>query len=166
LIGGLALALLELIIEKAFIKKVHMISLFNFFLILFLGGISLLGEKGVWFKLQPAFTGVGIALFISFQKWRKKSFFKEMINEMPQKSSMPEDIIAMIESHIAALFALYGLFMVFVAFQLPTGQWIFFKTIGFYITFFIFLLFEILFIRYKMKKRAEYALKKELLKRY
>ena len=84
--------------------------------------------------------------------------------EMPQKNNIPEDLMKVMELHIGCLFGVYGLFMVFVALYLETGQWVFFKTIGFYITFFIFLVGEMIFLRSALKKRADFALKREVLK--
>lgn len=161
----MALAVLELALEKVFVKKIHTISLFNFFLILFLGGLSLIGDEGIWFKLQPSFTGVGVGLFIFMQKLRGKSLFQDLMNEMPQKNNLPEDLMKTMELHIGCLFGVYGIFMAFVALYLETGQWVFFKTIGFYITFFIFLIGEMIFLRRSLKKRAEFALKQEILKK-
>ena len=62
--GGLALSILELTLEYIFTKHLHSLSKFNFGLILFLGGLSLLGDEGIWFKLQPAITGIVIAIFL------------------------------------------------------------------------------------------------------
>ncbi len=58
LIGGLVLATVEILLEKIFTKHVHAISKFNFYLVVVLGGIAFIGQEGIWFKLQPFFTGV------------------------------------------------------------------------------------------------------------
>lgn len=146
--GGLILAILELLLEKVFIKKVHMISVFNFALIAFLGGLSLLGDEDVWFKLQPCFTGIGIGLFLGIQHLRGKSLMLEMMNE-EQRTKVPVSLITTMEKHLAFLFFFYGIFMGYTAIKMSTDQWLFFKTIGFYIAFVIFMVGEFAYLRFK-----------------
>jgi intracellular septation protein len=145
------LAILEIILEKIFIKKVHTISLFNFGLIVFLGLMSLVGDEGIWFKLQPCFTGIGVGVFIGVQRLRGKSLFLDMIPE-DKKNNTPDFLLPMMEKHVGILFACYGCFMAYVALKLTTAQWIFYKTIGFYIVFAVFMLVEFLVIRIMLKK--------------
>jgi intracellular septation protein len=149
--GGLILAILEITFEWFYTKHVHTLSKFNFFLILFLGGISLIGDEGIWFKLQPAFTGVGIGAFLGYRLFKGKGMMLEMMESM-NKEPPPEFVIKTLESHMAILFGLYGIFMAFVALKLNTDQWLFFKTIGFYIIFGVFFLFEMVYMRFQMKK--------------
>lgn len=158
-LGGLALALLEITIEYFYTKHVHTLSRFNFFLILFLGGLSLLGEEGVWFKLQPALSGWAIGAYMAYRLWKGKGLMLEMMESMPQKSPMPPFIFQLMEKHMVILFAGYGSFMAFVALVWSTDRWLFWKTIGFYIVFAVFALFEIFFMRTKIKQwqKAEQA---------
>lgn len=152
IIGGLGLAVLEIILEKIFFKHIHSISKFNFFLLLFLGGLSLLGDEGIWFKLQPMFTGLGIGGFLFFKKWRGESLFLEIMETMNNKKNLPDKLVFLMEYHIAIFMMGYGLFMGGVALFLSTGYWTFFKTIGFYLAFVLFCLFEVVLIRRIVKK--------------
>ncbi|MDC1175648.1 septation protein IspZ, partial [Bacteriovoracaceae bacterium] len=127
--GGLALAVLEMILEKIFTKHVHGISKFNFYLILVLGGLSLIGDEGIWFKLQPSFTGVGIGLFIFFKLKFGEGLLQEMAKSL-DKPIPPGGFFKTIETHMGLLFFFYGLFMAYVAINLTTGQWLFYKTAG------------------------------------
>ncbi len=163
-IGGLALSVLEISIEKIFLKHVHKISWANFFLIFFLGGLSLLGDEGRWFKLQPAITGVAIGLGLIILQIRGKSLFAEMMKEMNPDQNPPEWILKILELHTGIFFGVYGLWMFYVVFYLSTDQWLFFKTLGFYLCFAVFFIFELLFLRRKIKKMQEHALQKEVLK--
>lgn len=113
--------------------------------------MSLVGDEGIWFKLQPCFTGLGVGFFIAFQRMRGKSLFLDMIPE-DKKNNTPDFLLPMMEKHVGILFASYGLFMAFVALKMTTAQWIFYKTIGFYIVFAFFMAFEFLLIRFKIKK--------------
>ncbi|GAB4009953.1 MAG: hypothetical protein Fur0010_01590 [Bdellovibrio sp.] len=154
LAGGLILAVIEVLIEKIFTKHVHTISKFNFFLIAFLGGISLLGDDGVWFKLQPFFTGLGMSAFMFYRLKRGKGLLLEMIESMPNKKNiaLPDFIFISMEWHLAFFLIIYGVFMAGLAVYASTGMWAFFKTAGFYIVSLVFMIVEFLLIRRKMKE--------------
>jgi intracellular septation protein len=150
--GGLILASLELIIEKIFIKHIHTISKFNFFLILFLGIIALIGNDGIWFKLQPCFTGVAIGIYMLYKNIKGDGLLWEMFTAM-NNNLPPKEIIKSLETHLSIFFGIYGIFMAFVAIYLTTDYWLFFKTLGFYAVFFIFFILEIIIIRRRIKKK-------------
>ena len=63
-------------------------------------------------------------------------------------------------------FFIYALFMAFVAIAKTTDTWLFFKTIGLYIVFGIFMFFEFFFIRYQIKKMVEHQKKADILKKF
>lgn len=148
LIGGLGLAILELAFEYFYFKHTHLISRVNFVLILLLGGLSLLGEDGIWFKLQPFFTGVGMGGFLLFQNMRNQSVMNTMIGEFNSKPP-PRGMVVLMERHMCYFTISYGFFMAYIAFNATTDQWVFFKTIGFYVAFGIFFIFEMIFLRKK-----------------
>ncbi len=151
-IGGCSLALLEIIVEKIWINHIHSLSKMNFFLMLFLGGLSIFGDNGLWFKLQPMFTGACIGSYILISSARGKSILYEMMNSLgDQKNMVPNFIFNMLERHLALFFIIYGIFMGGVAFLWSTDYWLFFKTAGFYIISVLFFIFEIIIIRKKMK---------------
>ncbi len=154
LIGGLLLALVEIVAEKIFTKKIHTISKLNFFLILVLGGISLWAQEGVWFKLQPTFTGYIMFVFLSFYRLKKKSIMMEMIHEMNLKKVLPDQVYAKLEWHMAVFLSLYSTFMIYISLFQETNTWIFWKTGGFYLTFFVFMMVEFLFLRVSIKGRV------------
>lgn len=164
--GGLLLATLEVTFEYFYTKHVHTLSKFNFFLIAILGGISLLGEDGVWFRLQPAFTGLAIAGFMIFRLWRGEGLMWEMMQSMPNKPQVPAFFFQTMEKHMVLLFGGYGLFMGYVALKLSTDQWLFFKTLGFYIAFGVFSVFEMIYLRLKVKKWHKNQQKSAVLKSF
>ena len=162
-IGGLALSVLEISFEKLFLKHIHKISWANFFLILLLGGLSLLGDEGKWFKLQPAITGLIIGFGLIILRLRKRSFFAQIMKEMNPDQSPPEWLISSLELHTGIFFGIYGSWMFYVVFNLSTDQWLFFKTLGFYIAFGVFFVIEFGFLRFKLKKMQKYQLKHDIL---
>ena len=62
------------------------------------------------------------------------------------------EIINKMELHSAFLFFGYGVFMSGIAYFATTEHWLFFKTIGFYIIFSIFMIVEFFLIRLSIKK--------------
>jgi len=163
--GGLALAVLEISFEYIFVKHIHAISKFNFFLLAFLGTLSLLGDEGIWFKLQPCFTGLGIGGYLFYRSFKGHSLMLEMMQGMDQRIPFPEIIDAM-EKHIATFFLCYGTFMGVIAWQGSTDQWIFYKTLGFYGIFLVFFLIEVIYIRSKMQKILSLQQKQKIFKNF
>ena len=163
--GGLILAILEISLEKIFFKHIHTLSKFNFFLLLFLGGLSLLGEDGIWFKLQPFFTGIVLGGVMIFYLMRGKGLMGEMVESMGN-NQLPAPVFRKLEWHTAIFMMVYGCFMGVVAFKGTTDQWVFFKTAGFYIAFFLFMVCEIFLLRKLMKKEMENQRKQQIMRRF
>jgi intracellular septation protein len=151
LIGGIILCTLELSLEWFFTKHIHSLSKMNFGLIVGLGTVSLLAQDGIWFKLQPCFTGIVMGGLFYINTYRGKSYMYEIMESM-NNNHMPKQFIILLEKHMGIFLFFYGIFMAVVAFKLPTSQWLFFKTIGFYILFIIFSIIDMFYIRTKMKK--------------
>lgn len=150
LIGGLILAVLEMTLEWLFTKHIHTLSKFNFFLILILGSIALIAKEGIWFKLQPAFTGVLMGGYLLYRCLKSKGLMLEMMEQMNNKNMNPI-VISILEKNVAIFLILYGLFMVPIAFMASTSKWLFFKTAGFYIATLVFFIMNMLYIRRKLK---------------
>jgi intracellular septation protein len=148
IIGGLGLAVLEIVLEKIFTKHVHSLSKFNLILLLLLGGLSLLGDEGIWFKLQPFFTGLGICFFLIYKLIRGNGMLYEMIENLNNfKELPPKEIIISLEKHLTVFFLIYSIWMGYLAVYMDTKYWIFFKTIGLYICFGVFFIIEFFLMR-------------------
>ena len=154
LVGGLGLAIAELALEYILFKHTHLISRLNFGLILILGLISLAGDEGIWFKLQPMFTGFILGGFLLVRNIIGKSVMWEMVEEFNSEPP-PKNILYMMEKHMSVLLIVYGSFMGIIAWKFSTDLWLFFKTIGFYIVFFVFMICEFLYIRWTLKKQVK-----------
>ena len=152
LIGGGLLAVLEIILERIFTKHVHSISKFNFYLIIALGTIAFIGDEGIWFKLQPFFTGLFMGGFLLFKAFKKESLMLEMTEAMSDGPVPNKEFLRLIERDMSFFLIGYGIFMAWVAFALSTSQWTFYKTIGFYICSIIFFIFEFIRLRKVLKK--------------
>lgn len=154
-IGGLSLALLEVTFEKLIAKHVHSLSKMNLVLLLILGPISLIGKDGIWFKLQPFFTGVFLFAYLMFNLRKGESLLWKMTNELDMKNKMPQEILLQLEKHLAFFLLAFSFFMAYLAKFETTSVWAFFKTIGFYIVFGIFMLVEMFILRRSMKTYLE-----------
>lgn len=153
LAGGLLLAIIEIVLEKVFTKHIHALSKFNFFLIFFLGLISFLGDEGIWFKLQPFFTGLIMGSYIFYQAFKGKGLMYEMM-ETTGRVVIPYEHWNPLEKRMGFLLIFYGVFMAFIAFKASTDSWLFWKTAGFYIVFAFYMGGEIFFMRAKVRKLA------------
>lgn len=152
LIASIALSVVEIAAEKIFLKKVHKLSLVNFFLILLFGSISLLEEDSLWFQLQGTFMGALIGLGLMIRLKMGKSLMQELLVEMKPKQVPPTHIVRMIEYHMCYFFLLHALINALFALYLPLSWWKFFKVGGFYALMLPYLVVEILLIRREVKK--------------
>lgn len=163
LIGGTLLALLEITLEKIFTKHVHSISKFNFYLIVVLGAIAFIGDEGIWFKLQPFFTGILMGSYLLIRVLKNNGLLIETMQSMGREVPDTESF-KRLERDLSLFLIAYGIFMAFVAFFMTTSQWTFFKTIGFYISSFVFFGLEIFLMRRSLKKKLEFEMKEQILK--
>lgn len=152
LIGGIGLSVLEIIFERVFTGHVHTLSKLNFGLIVVLGGVSLLAQEGIWFKLQPTFTGIILALFLGIGLWRGKSFLEQVMQDMGRPWPLPRPLLIRFELHLCLFIMSYALFMSYWAFYGSTSQWAFWKTGGQYLCFALFGLLQMLWLRWELKK--------------
>lgn len=153
LIGGIVLGILEMILEKHFTGHVHTLSKVNISLIVILGVISLIAQEGVWFRLQPTFTGVGIASFLIFKKLQGHSLMLDMIKDMGQTLPLSDATYKMMEWHITIFLLGFAAFMAKVAIYDTTASWIFWKTGGFYIAFGGFMVIEMIYLRFVLRRK-------------
>ena len=148
LVGGIVLGGLEILLEKKFSGHVHTLSKLNSALILILGGISLFAKEGIFFKLQPTFTGVAIGLYLLYKKFKNESLMLEMLKDLKQKPPMPEAFYKTLEWHMTVFLFSFAGFMAWVSVRESTATWLFWKTGGFYIAFSGFMVFEVLYLRF------------------
>lgn len=152
LIGGIILAVLEIVFEKYKMGHVHTLSKFNFFLIVFLGGLSFVGEDGIWFKLQPAISLFAVGGFMGFKLRTGNGLMFDLMDSMPSNKKLSPNIINRMEKHLVVFFLLYGIIMLVTALWTSTSLWIFFKTAGMYIAMVIFGVVEFILNRNEMRR--------------
>lgn len=149
LCGGIILAILEITVEKVWFGHIHRFSLLNFFLIVLLGGLGLVAEDGVWFKLQPSLSSLAMMVVLGVYRFKNRSLMFEIITDLKQKTPLPEKFYVQFEKHLLLFFLFHALLMTFVALRLETGVWLFWKTAGFYIIMITFVIFEVFWFRFR-----------------
>jgi len=153
LIGGIALSVAEILFEKFYSGHVHQLSKFNFFLIIALGGFSLMEENGIWFKLQPSLSLWAVSVYMGLKLRNGRGFFKEMMMEMrPDAVHPPDFIMKSMERNMVIMFACYGILMGALAIWFPTSIWVFFKTAGLFVVMGIFMVIQMVLNKKAMQK--------------
>lgn len=152
LVGGILLGIIEMILEKKFTGHIHTLSKLNVALIVVLGGISLLAKEGIFFKLQPTFTGLALASYLLFKKIKNQSLMLDMLNDLKQKPPLPQEVYKTMEGHLCLFLIVFAGFMAWVAVKAETSTWLFWKTGGFYIAFGAFMILEFIYIQYSVRR--------------
>lgn len=152
LIGGILLGILEMALEKWYTGHVHTLSKLNIALVVVLGGISLIAQEGVWFKLQPTMTGIAVASFFIYKKSQGHSLMLEMLADFKQKPPLPPEVYKQLEWHMCLFLIGFAGFMAYVAMYESTSNWIFWKTGGFYAAFGAFMIIEMFFLRWLVRR--------------
>lgn len=160
--GGMGLAIIEFYLEKKLTGHIHNISKLNFLLIIVLGSFSLYFKEGLLFKLQPFFTGLFFGGALLVFAMRKKSLMMDFLKGM-QRQTPPEWVIMRLERDLGFFMLAYGIFMAYVAVKMNTGEWLFYKTGGFYLCFAFFALIDLFFIR---KKAINLSKKSQLFQQF
>ena len=141
-----------MLLEKKFTGHVHTLSKLNVSLVVVLGVISLIAKEGIWFKLQPTLTGLSVASFLIYKKFQGQSLMLEMLKDMKQQAPLPAVAYHHIEWHICLFLITFAAFMAKVAVYDDTSTWLFWKTGGFYMAFGVFMLAEIIYLRWYLGK--------------
>jgi intracellular septation protein len=152
LVGGIVLGVLEMLLEKKFTGHIHTLSKLNVALIVVLGGISLMAQEGIFFKLQPTFTGIALAGFLVFKKFKNESLMVEMLSDMKQKPPLPPEFYKKMEWHLCLFLLSFAAFMGWIALTQTTSTWLFWKTGGFYIVFTAFMVIEMIYLQWIIRR--------------
>jgi intracellular septation protein len=152
LVGGAVLGVVEILLEKKFSGHVHTLSKLNLALIMGLGGIALVAKEGIFFKLQPTFTGLALGGFLVAKKLRNESLLLDMLRDLKQTPPLPAAFYRTLEWHLCLFLTAFAAFMAWVAVRASTTTWLFWKTGGFYLAFGGFLVVELLYLRFAARR--------------
>ncbi len=153
LIAGLNFGFGEVIFELIKYKKVSLTTWLSNSLLFFLGMISLYFDDGLWFKMQPAMIEGMMFIFLLGSWTLKKPFLKSMIEK--QNPEIPENVkvaFSSITVRLSLFFLFHCLLAVYAALYWTTAQWALLKGVGLTVSLILYLVIEILFIRFKIQK--------------
>ncbi len=162
LVAGMVFGVGEIAYEWIKEKKVSAMTLGGNLMLLVLGGVSLITNEGIWFKLQPALIEGAMAGFFLISVWLRKSVLFLMIEKQGALARFPEAVresmsvlfkqaFKLMTLRIAAFLAIHAVATVWVALKYSTAVWAAFKGIGFTVTFLVYVLAEGIWLRKLVK---------------
>lgn len=148
LIAGMAFGFGEIIYELLRHRKVATMTWIGNGLLLALGGISLLSSEGLWFKLQPAIMEALFALAMWGSCLVKKPLLVFLAEKQGQQ--LPEAVkrkLVGVTWRTGLFFAIHTALAVWAALEWSTTNWALLKGIGLTVSFIIYLLGEVFYLR-------------------
>ena len=152
-VAGLLFGAGEIIYEWRSQGKVSAITLTSNSFIFVLGFVSIYTQEGVWFKLQPAILLFILGLWFIATTFRGTPLLvglakKQNPNLTPEMLNFFRSLNLRLGFFMLALAAL----SVYAAFEWSTAAWAFLKGVGGPFLMVIYLIIEIIFFRFRMKK--------------
>lgn len=152
--AGMVFGVGEIIFEKLRYKKISSITWIGNLMILALGGISIISQDGVWFKLQPAM----FEAFFTLLLWGSLLMKKPLLIAMAEKqgTNIPDAAKPLLKGmtfRLGLFFAIHTVVATWAAFDWTTAQWAWLKGAGLMITFALYLGLELLIVRMQAQRR-------------
>jgi intracellular septation protein len=152
LFAGMAFGFGEIVYELIRYKKVSTMTWVGNGMLLGLGGISLLSNDGIWFKLQPAIIEVGFAIFLFGSCIMKKPFLVMMIEK--QNPDAPEFLkVSMggMTFRLSLFFLAHSILATWAAYRWSNEAWAILKGVGLTLSMIVFMVVEVIWARRKQK---------------
>lgn len=161
LVAGLALGMIEIISEKITNGKVDSITWAGNAILFVMGGISLLTNEGVWFKLQPAILEFASGALMLGSVFMKKPFLTLMADKQGTFDRFPLEMQGELRKSLSGLTARVALFFfahaalaTWAALYWSTKAWVFLKGIGFTGSMIVYMLAEAIVLRQKLRPKT------------
>ena len=125
-------------------------------MILVLGGISIISQDGIWFKLQPALFEAFFAVLLWGSVVLKKPFLPMMAEKQGAViNPVVKPFMTGMTWRLGFFFAIQSVVATWAALKWTTAQWALLKGVGLMVSFFVYLGFELLWIRFQVKKKLQ-----------
>ena len=158
LIAGMTFGLGEVIYEVVRYKKVSTMTWIGNGLLIGLGAVSLVSSDGIWFKLQPALLEFGFFIFLLGSWLIKKPFLKLMIQKQnPDAPQFLKDRMSGMTLRFSLFMLAHALLATWAAFEWTTEAWALLKGVGLTVSTVVFMIAEVLWTRFKIKKEADFS---------
>ena len=164
LIAGMSFGLGEILWEYYSYKKVEAMTWGGNVLLFVLGGVSLLTQEGVWFKLQPSILE-GVFALLLWGSWamKKPLLFSLMMKQNSQlRSGSPlfsdsmrrqlEKVLYGMTLRLGLFFVIHAVLAAWAAFYWSTQAWLILKGVGLTASLVVYMVVESLFLRYRMRQ--------------
>ncbi len=157
LIAGIAFGVGELSYELIRFRKVQWITIVGNALVIVLGGLSLLEDNPVFFKLQPAILIFVFAGLLIGSSIIGKPFLVEMSRkQMPDAPEVVRQHLARMNLRVGFCLVGIGALSVYAAYAWSTAAWATLKAVGAPVILVIYMGAEIIVVRYRAKKRRRH----------
>jgi intracellular septation protein len=155
LVAGMVFGFGEVVYELIRYKKVSTITWIGNGMLIGLGAISLVSSDGIWFKLQPALLEYGFFIFLVGSWFIKKPFLKLMIEKQnPDAPQFLKDRMSGMTLRFGIFMLAHALLATYSAFYWSTEAWALLKGVGLTVSTVVFMVVEVLWTRFKIKKGA------------
>jgi len=162
LAAGMAFGVGEIIWEWRSRGKVDALTWGGNGMLLVLGGVSLITQEGIWFKLQPALIEGAMALVL----WGSVAYGKPLLLSLAQKQGgLPANLEAGLKPgagellkrgfrgltlRLGLFFVLHAVLATWAALHWSTAAWAALKGIGLTVSLIVYLVVESLVLRYRI----------------
>lgn len=154
LVFAMIFGFLEILWEAFRYKKVETLTWIGNTILLVMGGISLVTQEGIWFKLQPAFLEAGMGVGLIGSCLVKKPFLNLMAAKQGLFDNFSDRIKPLVKERFSKMSYRFGFFFLghaalatYAAFYWSTRNWALLKGVGVTVSMILFSLVEIYFFR-------------------
>lgn len=157
LVAGMVFGVGEILYEWRTRGRVDAITWGGNGLLLGLGGVSLLTQEGVFFKLQPSILEGAMALFLAGSCLLGRPFLWAMLQRQSLAPALPAErlrpAVTGMTWRMAAFLGLHAGVSAWAAFHWSTAAWAALKGVGFTVGFLVYGVAEGLVLRYRIASR-------------
>lgn len=160
LIFAMGFGLLEIAYEAFKYRKVETITWVGNALLVGMGGVSLVTQEGIWFKLQPAILELGMALMLVGSCIFEKPLLVMMARKQQTFQSVRPELLPVFEERfrkitlrLGIFFLLHAVLATYAAFSWSTRSWALLKGVGLTISMILFMALEVFFLRKRLNAK-------------
>lgn len=157
LVAGMVFGLGEILYEWRTQGRVDPMTWGGNGLILVLGGVSLVTQEGIWFKLQPSLIEAAMALALWLSVLMGRPILVSVLKKQMAMQGNPVEILPIVAQalrgmtvRVGVFFALHAGLAAWAALQWTTSAWALLKGIGFTVSMVVYMVAESLLLRYRI----------------
>lgn len=160
LIFGMIFGVLEILYEAIKYRKVELVTWVGNGLLLGMGGISLLTQDGLWFKLQPSLMEAGMAFLLLGTGLFGSPFLLMMAEKQKTFETMHPLLVPQMKEgfrginwRLGVFFLVHSVLAAYAALYWSSRSWALLKGVGLTLSLIVYLACEVWFLRKRMYAR-------------